>query len=149
VSGRRYAVAAARIIAAGVLALLAVFPAFLYEYVIAISAGLCGDRARWWVSVIAVAVPLIVVGSWGLRHGWWILVAWPAAVFAAGACLMLASYLQPGAHGYCETITPYERMVGAFSRYSTMLSPISSSPRTNLIPSGDSSVILQPARRRL
>jgi hypothetical protein len=149
VSGRRYAVAAARIVAAGVLALLAVFPAFLYEYVIAVSAGLCGDRARWWITVIAVAVPLIVVGSWGMRHGWWILVAWPAAVFAAGACLMLASYLQPGAHGYCETITPYERMVGAFSRYSTMLSPISSSPWANLMPVAGSPEIRQPARWRL
>jgi hypothetical protein len=139
VSGRGYAVAAARILSAGALAVLAVVPAFLYEFGIAIDAGLCGDDARWWISAIAVATPLLVVGSWGLRHGWWILVAWPAAVFSAAACLMLASYLQPGAHGHCETKTPYERSVFSPSLYSVMSSSIASSPRVNLTPSGPSS----------
>ena len=91
-----------------VLALAAVILAFFYEFLIAISAGLCGEHARWWIHVVAVAVPLIVVGSWGLLHGWWILAAWPAAVFAAASCLVLANYLQSGAHGHCETMTPYE-----------------------------------------
>jgi hypothetical protein len=146
---RRYAVAAARIVAGGVLALVALVPALVYEYGIAISAGLCGSDARWWISAIAITVPLLVVGSWGLLHGWWILVAWPGAVLAAAACLMLASYLQPGAHGYCETMTPYERIESALSRYSTMSIPISSPPRTNRTQSGESSTIRQPASRRL
>ena len=146
---RRYAAAAARIVAAGVLALAAVVFAFLYEYVISISAGLCGSHARSWISAIAVAVPLIVVGSWGLLHGWWILVAWPAAVFAAVACLMLADYVQPGAHGHCETITPYERILGPVSRYSTMSMPISSLPRTNRAPAGEPSAMRQPGSSRL
>jgi hypothetical protein len=127
VSRRRYVGGAARIVAAGLLALAAVVPALLYEYAIGISAGLCGRHARWWISVVAVGVPLIVVGSWGLLHGWLILVAWPAAVFAAAACFLLANYLQSGAHGYCETMTPYERIVLP-SRYSTMSIEIVSFP---------------------
>jgi hypothetical protein len=146
---KHYALAAARIVGAGLLALAAVFPAFLYEYGIAISAGLCGEHARWWISVIAASVPLLVVGSWGFIHGSWIFVAWPAAVLAAAACLMLASYLQPGAHGYCETMTPYERINAPSSRYSPMSSHIASLPRTNLTPSGDSSAIRQATRWRL
>ena len=104
-SGRRYAVAAVRIVAAGVLALAAVILAFFYEFLIEISAGLCGEHSRWWIQVVAVTVPLIVVGSWGLLHGWWILAAWPAAVFAAASCFALANYVQSGAHGHCETMT--------------------------------------------
>jgi Sec-independent protein secretion pathway component TatC len=60
---KRLPVAAARILGAGLLALVAVIPAFLYEYGIVISAGLCGEGARWWITVMAIAVPLIVVGS--------------------------------------------------------------------------------------
>ena len=144
-----YARAAARILGAGVLAVLALAPAFLYVWSISISAGLCGDHARTWVTVIAVAVPLVVVGSWGFLHGNWIFVAWPAAVLAAAACLMLASYLQPGAHGHCETITPYDRIGLAPSRYSTMSMPIESPPRTNLIPAGEFSATVQPRSSRL
>ena len=140
--------AAARILGAGALALLAVVPAGLYVFAISISAGLCGDHARTWISVIAVAVPLLVVGSWGLLHGNWIFVAWPAAVLASAACLMLASYLPPGAHGHCETITPYERIGPALSRYSTMSMPIVSLPRTKLIPAGELSAIVQPLSSR-
>ena len=146
---RRYAVGAARILAATLLALAAVVPALLYDYVIAISAGLCGSDARWWVSAVAVAMPLLVVGSWGLLHGWWILVAWPAAVFAAVSSLMLADYLQTGAHGHCETITPYERIVGPAPRYSTMSMPISSLPRTNRTPAGEPSAIRHLVSSRL
>jgi hypothetical protein len=149
VSRRRYAVAVVRILAASVLALAAVVFALFYEYVIGISAGLCGDHARGWIDVVAVGVPLVVVGSWGLLHGWLILAAWPAAVLAAAACLVLADYLQPGAHGHCETITPYERILGPALRYSTMSMPISSSPRTNLRPSGEPSAMRQPASTRL
>ena len=140
---------AARIVGAGLLALLAVIPAGLYVWSISISAGLCGDHAHTWISVVAVTVPLVIVGSWGLLHGNWIFLAWPAAVFAAAACLMLASYLQPSAHGHCETITPYERIGPAPSRYSTMSMPIEPRPRTNLIPAGELSAIVQPRSSRL
>jgi hypothetical protein len=144
-----YARAAARIVGAGALALLAVVPAGLYVFAISISAGLCGDHARTWISVVAVTVPLVVVGSWGLLHGNWIFVAWPAAVLAAAACLMLSSYLQPGAHGHCETITPYDRIGPEASRYSTMSMSIVSSPRTNLTPAGELSATVQPRSLRL
>jgi hypothetical protein len=148
VSRPRYAVAAVRILAAGVLALAASAFAVLYEYVISISAGLCGEHARWWVDVVAVGVPLIVVGSWGLLHGWWILVAWPAAVLAAAAFLSLASYVQPSAHGHCETMTPYERILSP-SRYSTMSIEIVSSPRVKVTASSLFSATRQPASSRL
>ena len=148
VSRGRYAVAAVRIIAAGGLALAAVVVAVLYEYVITISAGLCGDHASGWVDAVAVGVPLIVVGSWGLLHGWWILVAWPAAVLAAAACLVMADYLRAGAHGYCETMTPYERILSP-SRYSTMSIEIVSSPRAKVTASALFSATRQPASSRL
>jgi hypothetical protein len=148
VSRRRYAVAAVRILAAAVLALAAAVFAVFYEYAVSISAGLCGDRARWWIDVVAVAVPLIVVGSWGLLHGWWILVAWPAAVLAAAAFLSLVSYVQPSAHGHCETMTPYERILSP-SRYSTMSIEIASSPRVKVTASSLFSATRQPASSRL
>ena len=109
---------AARIIGAGVLAALAAMAAFLYAYAVGISAGLCGEHGHGWLTAVAVVLPLLVVGSWGLRHGNWILVAWPAAVLSAAACVMLASYLDPGAHGHCETITPYSFSPPLGSRYS-------------------------------
>jgi hypothetical protein len=150
VSRRRYAHAAVRIVAAGVLALAAAVFAFLYEYAISISAGLCGSHARWWLDVVAVAVPLLVVGSWGLLHGWWILAAWPAAVLAAAACLSLVSYLQPDAHGHCETMTPYERNVfSPGTAYSTKSRSIASPPRLKITPSGPRSSKRQPGSWRL
>jgi hypothetical protein len=100
---------AALIVGAGVLAVLAIVPAVLYGYVIGISAGLCGDDASVWPKTLAVGVPLLVIGSWGVRNGKWIIVAWPAAVLSAAACLSLAAYLDSGAHGHCETMTPYSR----------------------------------------
>jgi len=109
---------AARIVAAAVLAVLAIVPALLYDYVIGISAGLCGDHASDWPRTLAVGVPLLVIGWWGLRRGNWIFVAWPAAVFSSAACLSLAAYLDSGAHGHCETMTPYSRSPAAPVRYS-------------------------------
>src|SRR5258708_8072740 len=106
------------IVAACVLAVLAIAPAVLYEYVIGISAGLCGEHASVWPKTLAVGVPLLVIGSWGVRHGRWILVAWPVAVLSAAACLSLAAYLDSGAHGHCETMTPNSRSPATPVRYS-------------------------------
>jgi hypothetical protein len=137
----------ARIAGATVLAVAALAPAAFYVFAIGISAGLCGEDARWWINAISVAVPLLVVGSWGLLRGNWIFVAWPAAVLAGAACFSLARYLQPGAHGHCETMTPYWRSEPR--PYSAMLSVTSSSPRRNVTPRGAASSALQPSSSRL
>src|SRR5262249_42462814 len=149
VTQKRVALGAARIVGAGVLALLALIPAFVYSYAISISAGLCGDHGPTWILALAVGIPLVVVGSWGVMHGNWIFVAWPAAVLAAAACLMLVSYLRPGARGYCETITPYERSVFVPARYSVTSSQIASSPRVNVTSNGPFSSTRQPGSTRL
>jgi hypothetical protein len=149
VTRRRFPIGAARIAGAALLAAVAVLPAFLYEFAISISAGLCGDNASGWITAVAVAVPLLVVGSWGLLHANWIFVAWPAAVLAAAACLMLADYEQTGAHGHCETMTPYSRIDLGLSRYSTMSSEILSPSRPNVTQSADSSSTRQPVSLRL
>ena len=147
---KQYALVAARIVGAGVLALLALIPAAFYSYAIGISAGLCGDHARKWVSVVAAVVPLVVVGSWGLLHGNWIFVTWPAAVLSSAACLLFASYLQGGAHGYCETISPYERSVLApGATYSLRSSTIVSLPRVNVTSRSPRSSTRQPGSARL
>jgi hypothetical protein len=109
---------AARILGAAALAVLAIFPALLYDYVIGISAGLCGEHASAWPKALAVGVPLLVIGWWGVRHGNWIFVAWPAAVFSVAAFLSLAAYLDSGAHGHCETMTPYSRTPDFAVKYS-------------------------------
>jgi hypothetical protein len=141
---------AGRIVGAGLLALIAVLPALLYSYGVSISAGLCGDHANKWISLVAVATPLVVVGSWGLMHGNWIFVAWPAAVLSSVACLLLASYLQPGARGYCETISPYERSVVARGvTYSLRSSRIASPPRVNFASIAPTASTRQPGSTRL
>jgi hypothetical protein len=108
----------ARLVGAGLLAALAAVPALIYAYAIEISAGLCGDGGQGWARTIAVVVPLIVVGWWGFRHGNWIFLAWPAAVLSAAALASLAAYLDPGAHGHCETMTPNSFNPPFVSRYS-------------------------------
>ncbi len=138
----RRSVAMLRIGGATVLAAVAYLPAYFYDYAIAISAGLCGHQ-NGWPEAFAVAVPLLVVGAWGLRGRHRVLFAWPAAVFSAAACLSLAAYLDPSAHGQCETMTPYSRIEVGLSRYSTMSSAIRSSPRRNATPAGDSSSMRQ------
>ena len=100
------------------LAAAAVVPGFIYDYAITITAGLCGEHGSRWLGVVAALVPLLIVGSWGVRHGNWIFVAWPAAVLAAFACSLLVEYVDSGAHGHCETMTPYSRSPTLPVRYS-------------------------------
>jgi hypothetical protein len=144
VSGRRFGRGAARVVGASVLSVGAAFGALLYDYVFSISAGLCGDSGSHWPTVLAIAVPLVVIGSWGVLHGNWIYVAWPAAVLSAAACVVLVDYVDPGAHGYCETMTPYERSSGPFVRYSTMSIAIVSPPLAK-VAFGPSKETVQPS----
>ena len=124
-------VGARRIAAASLLAAVALVPAWIYLYAISIPAGLCGD-GRTWPTVVAVVVPLGVVGSWGLRGPNRILFAWPAAVLAAAACVSIAEYVDPRAHGHCETWTPYSVTVLPSSpMYSARLSSNRVPPRLN------------------
>jgi hypothetical protein len=121
-----------RIVGAGALAAVAAVPAGVYLYGVSISAGLCGD-GRSWPPILAAALPLVVVGSWGLRGRNRILVAWPAAVLAAAACISIAEYLDPNAHGHCETEAPYSLNVRpSVLTYSARLSTNSVLPRLNV-----------------
>lgn len=85
------------------LTFLASWAAFLYTYVIAISAGLCGDGRKEHVLATVFVAPYLVVGSWALRERDRVLWAWPLAVFAAAAVAVLVAYVSPSAHGFCET----------------------------------------------
>ncbi len=107
-----------------VLALGAFVPALLSVYVLTTTAGLCGDgRADWLVVPFSLAAYLIVA-SWGLRSPWRLPWAWPLGVLSAAAVAVLVSYVDPGAHGFCETSTPNESSVpaGAFDAGDTMYS---------------------------
>lgn len=127
----RRAVGTARLLGAGVLAGLALVPAVLYHFAISISAGLCGG-GRAWPTLVAVVLPLAVVGSWGLRGRNRVLLAWPLAVVAAAACVAIAEYLDPRAHGQCETWTPYSvTVLPSFPMYSARLSSSFAPPRRN------------------
>ena len=136
-----------RIVAAGVLAALAALPAAFYVYAVDVSAGLCGGT-RGWAAILSVAVPLVVVGSWGLGGRNRVLLAWPAAVLAAAACSTIARYVDPRAHGYCETLSPYPRSVPERLAYSPTSSEISSDPCRNVtrsqFPQGLSTRTRQP-----
>jgi hypothetical protein len=129
--GERRRRGVARIVGAAALAALALVPAFLYEYGIAIAAGLCGDGNRV-VAAVGLCVPYVVVSTWGFVRRNWLLLAWPLAVLAAATGLMFVEYLDPSAHGHCETMTPYSRSVVAVSMYSPTSIATVSPPRLNV-----------------
>ncbi len=83
------------------LSFIALFPAFFLDYVISISAGLCGDETVY--SRIAAVIAYGVVASWGLRSPARLMLASPLAVLAAVAVALLADYPFASAHAYCET----------------------------------------------
>lgn len=99
-----------------VLALGAVAPTFLAVYVLTISAGLCGDGRADWLVVLFSLGAYLIVASWGLRSPWRLPWAWPLAVLSAAAVTVLVSYVDPGAHGFCETSSANSSSVplGAF-----------------------------------
>lgn len=97
--GRRRA--ALTLATALVLSLVALFPAGIYVYVVAISAGLCGERTDYANTASVVAYG--VVASRGLRSPRQLVLFWPLAVLAAVAVWLLVDYPFASAHGYCET----------------------------------------------
>jgi hypothetical protein len=92
----------ARIAVAFLLAVGTLIPAFLYVYAVSITAGLCGDGSDA-VPTTAMVTAYAVVAGWGFRGRNRLLIAWPAAVLVGASTLLLASYVDPGAHGHCET----------------------------------------------
>jgi hypothetical protein len=99
--GRGWGIAIALAVAALALTIAAeVVFGLLYDYVLTIEAGLCGDTP-WEASAAALAA-YVVVASWAAvkpARLW----AWPAAVGSGLAVLLLVEYAFPGAHHYCET----------------------------------------------
>jgi hypothetical protein len=110
------------------LAAVAYLAALFYVYIIGISAGLCGD-GNHAVAAIGLRIPYVVVSTWGFMRRNWLLLAWPLAVLAAAAGLAFVEYVDPSAHGHCETMTPYSRSVVAVSMYSPTSIATVSPPR--------------------
>lgn len=120
-----------------VLALAVLVPGFFYSYIVTITAGLCGDEGRAWLAILPAAAYAIVL-SWGLRSPRRLPWAWPLAVLSAVAANVLMAYIDPGAHGFCETSTPNEVSIlagaegGGGTRYSAALTMSLSPPRRNV-----------------
>jgi len=98
----------AYVLVAAALSVVGYLGGALYNYVIAIAAGLCGaDHSGASLDgplvVSAVVVPYLLVGSWAWLGGWRRVWAWPLGPVAGFAVVSLVLYALPSAHGYCET----------------------------------------------